>query len=347
MNSSPRILVLGATGSIGYAVAANLLGKGWPVTVLVRSVDKARQLFAAAPNLTIEQGDVQDLPRLLAVSRGHDVLFHGINYPYNEWEGNMARATANIIQAAQAQCATVVLPGNIYNFGNAAAPIREDTKPNPCTRKGALRVALEAQLAEAARAGHCRVLTVRLPDFWGPAALNAGTIPIFEGALTGKAMPWLANADIPHQFVYTPDAAEIISRLLLAGAPQQPYEVVNYGGTTVPSVRSFFAQIAAAAGQPMRLMVIKPWQVALLGLFQPVVREVREMLYLYQHPVVLDDAAVRQRFPDFRTTPLSAAIATTLRWFAEHRLSQVLEPAADKQAAMYPPVKSPAAAGGW
>ncbi len=70
-------------------------------------------------------------------------------------------------------------------------------------------------LERAANAGTCHVLNVRLPDFWGPNVLNEGVKPIFVNALTGKALPWLINIDIPHQSVYTPDAAEIIVRLML------------------------------------------------------------------------------------------------------------------------------------
>lgn len=59
--------------------------------------------------------------------------------------------------------------------------------------------------------------------------VNDGTIPVFEGALTGKAMPWLVTVDLPHQFVYTPDAAEIISRPPTEG-PRKAYEEVDYAG---------------------------------------------------------------------------------------------------------------------
>lgn len=336
-------LVLGATGSIGYAVTANLLARRLPVTILVRNRAKADALFPNAPTLTVIEGDAQDaalLHRIVADERTAPThIFHGINYPYDQWFGNMDTVTQKVIDAAGPRKAeprkagrgpvTIVFPGNVYDFGNAKEPIREASRPNPNTRKGRLRVALEAMLEGAAKAGKCRVLNVRLPDFWGPNVLNAGVKPIFEGALKGKALPWLLNADIPHQSVYTKDAAEIIVRLMLRPHSPDGYEVWNYGGTTLPSMRWFFGQIAALTGNPLKIQVYSRLVMRLLGLFVPVIREVYEMLYLYENTVLLDDTKVRTLFPDFRETPVKEALTETLTWFAEHQLKQSFTPVAE------------------
>lgn len=328
--------VLGATGSIGYAVTANLLARQLPVTILVRNQTKAEALFPDAPTLTLVEGDVQDaalLSRIIADKRetAFTHLFHGINYPYDQWFGNMNRVTQNVIEAAAPNRLTIVFPGNVYNFGNTNEPIREDSLPHPISRKGQLRVELEAMLEQAAQAGRCSVLNVRLPDFWGPNVMNAGVRPIFEGALQGKSMPWLLNADIPHQSVYTNDAAEIIVRLMLRGN-EKPYEVWNYGGTVLPSVRSWFGQISPLAGWSSRVQVHSRLAIRLLGLFSPVVREVGEMLYLYENTILLDDTKVREAFPDFRETPMQQALQETLTWFDQHQVKRASNPAPQAKA---------------
>lgn len=333
MNTTDKfsILVLGATGSIGYTVTANLLARRLPVTILVRNRAKAQALFPNEPTLTIIEGDVQDAALLNRTAVGKAFIFHGINYPYDKWFGNMDTATQKVIDAAAQNHATIVFPGNVYNFGNTEEPIREDSRPAPCTRKGQLRVEIEAMLEQAANAEKCRVLNVRLPDFWGPNVLNEGVKPIFENALNGKALPWILNADIPHQSVYTKDAAEIIVRLMLQPVSLQstakPYEVWNYGGTTVPSVRSWFEQVSMLTGKPLKIQVYSRFIVNLLGLFMPVLREVKEMLYLYENTILLDDAKVLALFPDFRPTPMKQALTETLAWFAEHQLKRSFTPA--------------------
>ncbi|MVM28734.1 NAD-dependent epimerase/dehydratase family protein [Spirosoma sp. HMF4905] len=339
MNTTPKTLVLGATGSIGYAVTANLLARHLPVTILVRNRAKAEALFLNRSTLTIIEGDVQDATLLNRVSMDKDFIFHGINYPYNKWFGNMDTATQKVIDAARPRKAaqnhaTIILPGNVYNFGNTTEPIREDSQPNPCTRKGQLRVAIEAMLEQAANAGQCRVMNVRLPDFWGPNVLNEGVKPIFENALNGKALPWIVNADIPHQSVYTKDAAEIIVRLLLRDWALQtqttstikPYEVWNYGGTVLPSMRAWFEQITSITGNSLNVQLYSRFIISVLGLFMPVLREVKEMLYLYENTILLDDQKVHALFPDFCPTPMKQALTETLTWFSEHELKRPFTP---------------------
>lgn len=322
MQSQPSFLILGATGSIGYAVAENLLHRRLPVTLLVRSRAKAEALFPKQPNLTIAEGDVMDVTLLKRLSADKTHIFHGINYPYNRWFGNMDRVTANVIEAASQNRATLVFPGNIYQYGLTTEPIREDSHPNPCSRKGRLRLELETMMEKAVREDRCRLLTVRMPDFWGPNVLNDGVRPIFENALKGKALPWLSTIDIPHQAVYTPDAAELIVRLMLR-PEQKPVEVWNYGGPTFPSMRWFFEKLTEQAGKPLKTTIYSRTFVTIMGLFMPVLREVKEMLYLYENTVVLDDRRLRALFPDFRETPLEKALADTLAWFRSRQKAPV------------------------
>ncbi len=110
--------MLGSTGSIGYAVAANLLARHLPVTILVRNRAKADALFPNQPTLTIVEGDAQDAELLNRIAADKTHIFHGINYPYNEWFGNMDTVTQKVIDAASMNKATIVFPGNVYNFGN-------------------------------------------------------------------------------------------------------------------------------------------------------------------------------------------------------------------------------------
>ncbi len=336
MSTHPKTLVLGATGGIGYAITNSLLARHWPVTILVRNRAKAATLFAATPLLTIVEGDAQDAAKVDALAGSADFIVHAINYPYHQWFGRMESVTRHVIESAKPRPdrilvgpATIVFPGNVYNFGNTRQPIRPDSRPAPCTRKGQLRVELEAMLQQAADAGQCRVLTVRLPDFWGPNVLNEGIRPVFLGALTGKPMPWLLNADIPHQSVYTPDAGEVTVRLMeqqwteRLTSPNEisAYRVWNYGGTTLSSMRSWFHQIMQITGKPSTVWVYPHWLFWVLGLVNPVMREVKEMLYLYENTILLDDRDTLTALPDFHPTPMDQALRDTLRWFSETQLN--------------------------
>ncbi|STR39528.1 Nucleoside-diphosphate-sugar epimerase [Klebsiella michiganensis] len=78
----------------------------------------------------------------------------------------------NTIGAAERTGALIVLPGTVYNYGPDAFPLlREDTQQTPVTRKGAIRVQMEKELAAYSQRGG-RVLIVRAGDFFGPRAGN-------------------------------------------------------------------------------------------------------------------------------------------------------------------------------
>jgi nucleoside-diphosphate-sugar epimerase len=312
-----EILILGSTGSIGYAFAENLISKNIAITVLVRDIAKANNLFKSNPKVEIIKGDVQDLELLKKISADKKYIFHGINYPYDKWFGNMDTASMKIIETASLNNALIIFPGNIYNYGNLPM-IKEDSPQNPCTRKGALRVELEKMLYNAANDGKCKVLNVRLPDFWGSNVLNEGIKPIFMNALSGKAVPTMIRTDIPHQMVFTKDAAEIMVRLMQKGMEKQ-YEIYNYGGYIHPTIKSFLNQISRLANAPEKITVYPKWLFSVLGIFSPVMREVKEMLYLFEGTVILDDSKVRKLFPDFKETSMDEAIRDTLDWFQENQ----------------------------
>jgi len=310
-------LILGSTGSIGYAFAENLISKNIPVTILVRDVEKAGKLFQGNLLIEVIKGDVQDLTLLKQISKDKKYIFHGINYPYNEWFGNMDTATQKVIEAASQNKAMIIFPGNVYNYGSLPI-ITEDSPENPCSKKGALRVEIEKMLRDAAQAGKCNVLNVCLPDFWGPNVLNEGIRPIFENALNRKALPYMIRTDIPHQLVFTKDAAEMMVRLMQRGTIQ-PYEKYNYGGQIQSDMKSFLNRISRLANAPEKISVYPKWIFSILSLFLPMLKEVKEMLYLFERTVILDDTKVRKFFPDFRETPLDEAITETLNWFKNRK----------------------------
>ncbi|MDX5418962.1 MAG: NAD-dependent epimerase/dehydratase family protein [Hymenobacteraceae bacterium] len=313
---SQNLLVLGATGSIGYAFTKVLLEQRQTITILVRDRRKAEQLFGTHANLTIVEGDAQDTELLTRLGKQVTHIFHGINYPYDKWQGNMELVTQHVIDAAAANRATILFPGNVYNYGNIETPIKEDSPMNPNTRKGTIRVRLEQMLQQATKQGLCRVIIVRLPDFWGPNVMNEGIAPIFRGALKGEAMPWLYRNDIPHQLVYTPDAARVFYELVKI-KPENPFAVYNYGGKVVPSIKSWQAQIAAAAGVKPRYKLHGKFLFKTLGLFMPIMREIAEMGYLWENAILLNDEKLRHTLPQLAHTPMPQAIQETLDWFRE------------------------------
>ncbi|MEZ5070771.1 MAG: NAD-dependent epimerase/dehydratase family protein [Bacteroidales bacterium] len=309
-----KYLILGATGSIGYAFTRELLNRGIPVDILVRDETKARNLFQNNPLLHIRTGDARNPEQLREAASDKDFLFFGLNVPYPQWETKMIPATEQILEAATQNRSTILFPGNIYAYGNTKEPITEDTVPLLETKKGRVRMQMEEMLQQAAGEGRCRVINLRLPDFWGPNVTNGLIRPLFGNAARKKPMVWMIRSDVPHQFVYTPDAARMF-HLLSREQDLPPYALFNFGGHVVPSVLDFAMRISSLAGSPPRLKLHSRGSLKLLGHLVPVIRELEENFPQFENPILLDDAKLRNRFPGELNTELDTAIRETLEWF--------------------------------
>ncbi|MDP6883873.1 MAG: NAD-dependent epimerase/dehydratase family protein, partial [Rhodospirillales bacterium] len=202
------VLILGATGAFGGAVALALIGCGEAIRVFSRDGAKARLRLGDARAVDIVEGDVQDRDALMRAADGCRAIAHGINYPYHRWVPYMARATANVIAAARRAGATILFPGNVFGLGRQTAGPLDETAPNrPSSRKGSVRVQMEQALSRAASASGPRVIVLRAGDFFGPTVRNWSVDLIFRNAARGRPMRILGRADIPHQWAYAPDVA--------------------------------------------------------------------------------------------------------------------------------------------
>lgn len=145
--SSQTVLVLGARGRFGRAAVAAFSQAGWQVRAFVRS---GRQPERAFRGETIN-GDAFDPGDVVAAANGANVIVHALNPPYPRWRRDLPRLTKSVLAAAHASGATVMIPGNVYNYG-AGMPetLLEETPHRPTTRKGALRESMEATFRDAA-----------------------------------------------------------------------------------------------------------------------------------------------------------------------------------------------------
>ncbi len=204
----------------------------------------------------------------------------------------------------------LVLISNVYPYGRPhSATVAETHQREPVSVKGRYRKEQEDIALAAHDPNGLRTLSLRLADFYGPFAdLSLGN-RVFDSAVARKPAQLLGPTHTPHEFVFTPDVAPVVSDLLerddLFG---QPYNLAGAGPITV---HDFAARVYAAAGVPLKVQVAPPWLVRLLGLFSPMMRELSEMSYLQATPVLLNDAKLRSVL-DVRKTPYDEGIRRTL-----------------------------------
>jgi nucleoside-diphosphate-sugar epimerase len=314
--AAPRTaLVIGATGSFGAHAAAALSRHGWRVRALAR--DPAAAQAKAGPRMPIDwvAGDGMNAADVIAAAEGVAVIVHAANPPaYRNWRGLALPMLAATIAAARASGARIVLPGNVYNYApGAGARIAETAPQAPVTRKGQVRVEMEAMLADAAREG-VRSLVLRAGDFFGPAAPNGALQWLtVRGGGRMRAVLLPGNRAVGHAFAYLPDLAETLARLLDREAELAALESFHFAGHWLERSDAMAAAIRRVTGDARLPVLPFPYPlVQALSPFVEMMRELLEMRYLWERPIGLDGAKLRAFLGEVPSTPLDAAVRETL-----------------------------------
>lgn len=305
-------LVLGATGGIGGEVARRLKDRGFAVRALVRhppAGDGGGDGFAWV------KGDAMSAADVTAAAAGATLIVHAVNPPgYKNWGALVLPMLDNTIAAARASGARIVLPGAVYNFGPDALPIiTEDSPQHPVTRKGRIRVEMEARLQRAAESGAAKVLIVRAGDFFGPrAANNWFSQGLVKPGRPVTAVTYPGRTGVGHQWAYLPDVAETMVRLL-ARDDLPDFARFHMEGHWDPDGSEMIAAIRLAVGRPDLPVRRFPWPVITLASpFVPLFRELREMRYLWQMPVQMTNEPLVAALGREPHTPWDDAVRATL-----------------------------------
>lgn len=100
--ASPKIVILGATGPTGRHIVAQAVARGYDVTVLVRSPEKAAELKGAK----IVVGDARDEKALRQTIKGRDAVISALGTPASPFRevtllSTATRALVNAMKAEQ------------------------------------------------------------------------------------------------------------------------------------------------------------------------------------------------------------------------------------------------------
>ena len=157
-------------------------------------------------------------------------------------------------------------------------------------------------------------LVVHLPDFYGPNADLSYANAFMREAVDGKTASWIGPRDAQREFIYVPDAADPLLRL--SEADDAYGRCWNLGGQSA-SARAFIEQVFAALGRSPKYRSIPKLMLQAAGTFNPLMREVAEMYYLFESGFVLDDSALQQRLGGYAKTPIPQGIAETIAWMSK------------------------------
>ena len=307
-----NVALFGAAGAIGTSVGAELQRRGIPFRAVGRSREKLERAFAKMPLAEIFPADLAQGRDAGAAARGVDTIVYCVGLPYPSHQLHPVLMRTTLEAAKLVGVPRLILPSSVYSYGVPRTSRVAETHPRePHTRKGQYRKEQEDLVLQAHNSGALQTMILRLPDFYGPDADIGLANPIFRAALAGKTANWAGPINTPHEFVYTPDVGPVLADLALC---EDAYgQAWNLGGAGAINSMDFITRIYRAVGKSPKYRAAGAGMLKVLGVFDATMREVVEMLYLQETPVILDDSKLTSRIK-VRKTPYDEGIPQTLEW---------------------------------
>jgi nucleoside-diphosphate-sugar epimerase len=289
MENAAQIGLFGAAGAAGRSIAHALSVAGRRYRVIGRGREALQASFGHDPLAEIAGWNPDDPASIAAAAAGLQTAVYLVGVPYHQFEQHplLMQKTLDGLRAAGVQ--RLILIGTVYPYGRARSlPVTESHPREPHTFKGKMRLAQENLVIDAHGRNGLETLVLRLPDFYGPGVDRSLVHGVFEGAAHGSRAQMIGPIDVPHEFVFMPDVGPVVERL------------------------SRTPEAFGLAQREPKLMVANKTMLRVMGVFNPLLREMVEMHYLLTDPVILDDSALTKLIGPVVKTSYEAGIAQSL-----------------------------------
>ncbi len=296
------VLVLGAAGRLGLAATKAFVHAGWTVWA------QARKPIQGLPRgrVKVLQADVLEIDRIIESCGKVDVIVHAINPDYARWDLLLPPITAAVLHIAKALNAHVMIPGNVYNFGQELPEmLDEGTAFVANTEKASQRIQMEASFSTAADELGVSTVVIRAGDFIGGRGtwLDMGITKNLHKAVFTTMGP----GHLPHAWAYLPDLAKVFVLVAEKREVLPRFDVLHFPGYRASQLelQSAFEQLM---GHPLKVKPM-PWGLMkMIAWFSPMLKAVLKMRYLWERPHQLSGDKLLRLIGPIPHTPLKLAL---------------------------------------
>ncbi|HEX6404762.1 MAG TPA: NAD-dependent epimerase/dehydratase family protein [Pseudonocardiaceae bacterium] len=257
-----RVLVTGAAGFVGYAVAAHLIDHGHHVTGLTRSpasalpagVQRLHGDLNTPATLPAALADVDGVCHLAGLTKVRDSRTNPVDY----WRTNVGGTLAILHGLAGTQAGRIVLASTCAVYGEQAEqPISETAPVAPSSPYGTSKLAADQAAADLATTGAIGAISLRAFNVAGalpghPDRDTTRLIPQLLAVQQGRATELVVNGDgtAIRDFVHVADMATAFA-LALCACQAGTWRAYNVGSGHPSTVHDVIITAETVSGRPV------------------------------------------------------------------------------------------------
>ena len=163
------------------------------------------------------------------------------------------------------------------------------------------------------KSGTLTALIARSADFYGPGIRNSSMMneTIVKPLKIGGKANLLGSVNSKHSYTYTPDAGKATA--LLGNTPDAYNQVWHLPTASEPFTGAQWTWlIASELGVKPDYQKVNKFMVWILGYFNPIMKEILEMMYQNKTNYIFDSSKFEKRFP-LSPTPYHIGIKETIK----------------------------------
>lgn len=310
MTTNNALNIVFGTGPLGYAVADELLAREQSVKLVNRSGEGD-----IPDGATLVKADATNPELTTEICKNAKTVFHCAMPPYTQWPDLFPAITYGIMKGAISAEANLVYGDNLYMYGPVNGPIKEDLPYNAKGPKGKTRAEMAKKLMQAHNEGKVKVAIGRASDFFGPRVLNSILGErVFIPAIKEKTINLLGKIDQPHTFTYIKDFAKGL--VTLSEYKSAFGEVWHIPSAETITIQKFLHRVFKETKTSPPVKTAPKFIVNVMALFNPIIKELKEVLPYYESPYTVDHSKFEKAFGN-HSTPHETAIKETISWYKE------------------------------
>ena len=282
-------VVLGS-GMVGTKLATRLRDAGKKVVLISRST-KGRSIA----NVDWVQGDASSFSSLNSAAPNADFVYNCVNPPYDKWDEEWPSIQKAINEFSMKTNAVLVTCSNLYGYGPHQGVLTEDLPLLATWKNGRIRADMWLEVKELHDAGKIRATEVRGSDYISASDQSRMGDRVVPRLMQGKSVQLLGSLDTPHTWT---DPGDVANLMMVVAQEEvawgKPWHVPSNAPMTQ---RQVIRDIALELGiENPKVGSVPPLVERILGIFNPVIRELSNTAYQFNEPFVMSDEKTRTTF---------------------------------------------------